>query len=443
MKPKAILVPFGYPDYPKEVMKKFIVESKTMLSNLNIELSSTSQVTQQKEVEKVIRQICQTPHDFIIALLVSWVEAPNLVATLREFFSKPILLWSHTTYEENGTRITLGALPAAGVVKETLEQMGANFKFIYGMPDSPRIGEEIELFAHGAKTISSLSKSRVGLFGYFSMGMYTGGFDHLKLRSEIGPEMVHLDQYLIVKEAEKVDQSELRELIKKARSNWDMGEEVKESTLQAIMEEYLALKKLVTENNLDALTVKCQYELSREYGVAPCIPLSLIAEDIPTSCEGDVPLIISQLILYYLTGKVTTYGDVHDVLSDNSIIIAACGFAPFSLARPTRPIVKEHTALYKGLLNCSPYEEGKVTLCRLANSDQGYKMHIATGRAMDPPPFHEIGCPTYAGMKVVLDGSVENFMLNLMSQHYAIVYGDVKNELLVLTQLLRIKSVVS
>ncbi len=94
-----------------------------------------------------------------------------------------------------------------------------------------------------------------------------------------------------------------------------MGEEVKENTLQTIMEEYLALKKLVIENNLDALTVKCQYELSREYGVAPCIPLSLIAEDIPTSCEGDVPLIISQLILYYLTGKVTTYGDVHDVLS--------------------------------------------------------------------------------------------------------------------------------
>lgn len=45
MKSRAMLVPFGYPDYPKEVMEKSIVKSEVMLSNLNIELSATPQVT--------------------------------------------------------------------------------------------------------------------------------------------------------------------------------------------------------------------------------------------------------------------------------------------------------------------------------------------------------------------------------------------------------------
>ncbi|MCD6318358.1 hypothetical protein J7M02_04765 [Candidatus Aerophobetes bacterium] len=114
MKPQAILVPFGYPDYPREVVEKFVAESKTMLSNLNIEFTTTSIVKQEKDAEKVVKEIHQSSPDFIIALLVSWVGAPNLVATLREFFSEPILLWSHITYKQDDTRITLGGLPAVG-----------------------------------------------------------------------------------------------------------------------------------------------------------------------------------------------------------------------------------------------------------------------------------------------------------------------------------------
>ncbi len=215
--------------------------------------------------------------------------------------------------------------------------------------------------------------------------------------------------------------------MRKARAEWDIGEEVKDSDIATVMKIYLALKRLVAENKLDALTVKCQYELSREYGVDPCISLSMLSDEMPCSCEGDIPLILSQLILHYLSdGRVTSYGDVHDVL-DNGIILAACGFAPLSLA-DGKPKVSRHTALYEGLLNMSPYKEGKVTLVRIASDKDGYKMHIATGKASAPPPFHEKGCPSYAGMKIALDGDVDAFIQNLFSQHYAIVYGDVKKE---------------
>jgi L-fucose isomerase-like protein len=151
-----------------------------------------------------------------------------------------------------------------------------------------------------------------------------------------------------------------------------------------------------------------------------------------------MPLILSQMILHYLTdSNVTSYGDVHDVL-DNEIIIAACGFAPLSMAQK-KPKVSRHTALYKGLLNMSPYKEGEVTLARLASDKEGYKMHIATGLASVMPPFHEIDCPTYAGMKIALDGDVDAFIQSLFSQHYAIVYGNMKKELEEVCDLLSIR----
>jgi L-fucose isomerase-like protein len=442
-KAKAILVPFGYPDYPQDLVSKFISESEEMLKGLNIELKTTRPVICLDDVPSAVKDIRESEFDFIVALVVSWVEAPNLVATLRDWFHRPILLWSHTTYMEDGVRITLGPMPAAGVLRETLDEMGAKFKFVYGRTDSGKVKDGIRSYAKVARAVRSLEKSRVGLFGYYSMGMYTGAFDHTKVRKILGPEIVHLGQYLIVKKAESVEDEQIKDIAEKAKAEWELSKQVNDASIRAVMKLYVALKKLSVEHRLDALTVKCQYELSREYGVAPCIPLSMLGDELPCSCEGDMPLILSQLILYYLTGgAVTSYGDVHDVLDNNEMIIAACGFAPLSMALE-KPMVSRHTALYEGLLNMSPYKEGDVTLARLASDKEGYKMHISTGFASVMPPYHEINCPSYAGMKIALDGDIDDFIQSLCSQHYAIVYGNMRKELEELCDLLNIRKVLS
>ena len=110
-KVKSILVPFGYPDYPQDVVERFISESEEMLKGLDIDLKTTRAVIRLEDVPSVVKEIRESEFDLIIALLVSWVEAPNVVATLRDFFTRPILLWSHTTYMEDGVRITLGPMP--------------------------------------------------------------------------------------------------------------------------------------------------------------------------------------------------------------------------------------------------------------------------------------------------------------------------------------------
>jgi L-fucose isomerase-like protein len=108
-----------------------------------------------------------------------------------------------------------------------------------------------------------------------------------------------------------------------------------------------------------------------------------------------------------------------------------------------KPKVDKHTAIYMGLLNSTIYNTGKVTLARLASDKNGYKMHIAVGEAMVPEPFHEIGCSPYPSMTVKLDGDPYHFGQHLMSQHYAIVYGDIKKDLLELCNLLDIRPVLS
>ena len=442
-KTRVAMVPFTYPDYPPDVVSRFIEASKQTVAGIEPEVLVTNRVASLEEATTARRQVLESDPDLIIALLVSWVEAPNLVACLRDFFHKPILLWSHTTYKEDNVGLTLGAIPAAGVIRETLDEMGASFRFIYGMPDDPKIAEQIASAVRVAGAAGNMAGLRIGLFGYIAMGMYTGGFDHASVRSRLGPEIVHMDQYMIVKRADAVTDGEVADTARAARENWDIASDVTDSNLLRTMRVYKALRDLVRENALDALTVKCQYEMSREYGLAPCIPLSMLGDELPTSCEGDVPLIISQALLGCISGgKTTSYGDVHDALADG-ILLAACGFAPISLAAGGRPTVKAHTALYEGLMNSSPYVDGTVTVMRVAPDGVGYKMHMCRGRAVEMPPFHEIECPSYAGLKLVMQGNVDHFMQNMASQHYAIVYGDYLDDLVEFCKLKGIRPIVS
>ncbi len=363
-----------------------------------------------------------------------------MVATSKTFFSLPILLWSHTIYSINGVGLTLGALPAAGVIRETLEEMEAHFWFMYGMPGDPGLERTVQTLARSAAAVRALSTSRVGLLGYASMGMYTGTIDHTQLRYQLGPEIDQMDQYEIVARFNALGDDPSPVLFQQT-SDWQLGEKVTKKDLSKSFSMLEVIRGLAQERGWDALTVKCQYELSRTFGMAPCLALSILGDEIVTSCEGDIPLVVSQLMLHYLTGDPTSYGDLHNSTATHTLW-GACGFAPLSYAHG-KPVINKHTALYEGLLNSSPYKTGPVTLARLGARKGHFKLHIASGTAELPPAFHEVGCPTYPFVNVAMDGDIPAFMQNISSQHYAIVYGNLLTELQQVGRMLDIEVIVT
>ena len=210
-KPLAGFIPFSYPDYPRKYIDKFTQDSIKTLRSLGLELVTTEPVIVYKDAARALDDIRGKDVDFVVALVLSWLEAPNVIAVLKEFSNKPILLWSHTMFKEKGEWLTLGPMPGAGVLRETLEQMGFKFKFVWGMPDEERVKREIESFSRAAYAASRLAKSKIGLLGYASMGMYTATFDHVSIRNKIGPEIDQLDQYVLIQKISEVKEDEVEE----------------------------------------------------------------------------------------------------------------------------------------------------------------------------------------------------------------------------------------
>ncbi|MDP7162223.1 MAG: hypothetical protein QF792_01855 [Phycisphaerae bacterium] len=444
-KPRAVIVPFGYWGYPDEVIDRLQKDSQDMVRSLDIDVTTVSRVSDWDGAKRTAAEIGRHECDFIIVLIISWLDIENMAETLQEHFHKPILLWTHTMFRENNEKLTVGPMAAAGVLRETFEELGLKFKFVWGMPQEKRVQEAINCHASVLATATRLKHSKIGLLGYGSMGMYTAFFDHLSLKRDIGPEIEQLDQYVMIKRIEEMQDQRVKDSLDKVRSEWEIADDVKEADLQASLKMYQSLKDLVREFGWSALTIKCQYELSKIYKHTPCVPLSLLGGEIPCSCEGDIPLITTQLIMHYLSaGRPSTYCDLTD-LTEKYIVCAACGFAPFTMGEGKPKVGKKTEAIYEGIANCNTsYQEGQVTVARLAYTrGRTYKMHIAGGMARHAEPFREYGCLPYPSMEIVLDGSMEHFGQHMMSQHYAIMFGDYRKELSEFCRLMGIQEVCS
>jgi len=426
---KTLVLPFGYPGYPQKELAEKIENSVAYLKSLGINTVVAPNIITLGDCQAAIDVANADDYDYCICLIASWIESPNVlnIISAAQLDRMPLLLWSHdNVYDEKiDEYISFGSVAVAAVLRETFEEFDYCFKFVVGNDYDDALTKSILDFDRAAKCIKKLQSTRIGMIGYASMGMYTGLGDHIKVKKLLGTEVVHLDQYTLVCKAEAMDKARIGAYKPIMMEEWNIAPDVTEADIEKTIAFYLALKDLVEEHKLDGVTVKCQYELSIEYGFTPCVALSILGAEMPVSCEGDVYMLLTQMVLNYISRDTTTYGDILAFQGD-SIISAACGFAPRCFLNAARPCIKRHTALYSGLLVTTGIRgDMPATVSRIANYKDGLKMHVLRGRTEELNNFHEIDCPPYPGARIhLLNKNGKDFANEIMSQHYVMVFED-------------------
>ncbi|MBQ8427491.1 MAG: hypothetical protein IJX16_07030 [Clostridia bacterium] len=426
---KTLVLPFGYPGYPQKELAEKIEKSINYLKDIGVDVERAPNVITLNDCESAIEVARDGDYDYCIVLIASWIECPNVLRIISAagLERMPILLWSHdNVYDEKIKEyISFGSVAVAAVLRESFEEFGYSFKFVVGNDYDAELTKEIKDFNRAAKCIKRLANTRIGMIGYASMGMYTGLGDHVKIKKLLGTEVVHLDQYTLVCKAEAMDRNRIEAYKPTMKAEWNISDDVTEADIEKTIAFYLALRDMVEEHKLDGVTVKCQYELSIEYGFTPCVALSILGAEMPVSCEGDVYMLLTQMVMNYISEDTTTYGDILAFQGD-SIISAACGFAPKCFLNAARPCIKRHTALYSGLLVTSGIKGDKIaTVGRIANCGDGFKMHVIKGKTEEINNFHEIDCPPYPGARIhLLNKTGKAFANEIMSQHYVMVFED-------------------
>ena len=429
--------------YPYDVAERFVAKAVEKMREKGVEVEYSGQATLDfHDAIRIARDFWCKDVDLLVLMVGTWIEAPLAIAAIEEVKDLPLLVWSLVMYEKNGERESTGSLPGAGVLCGTLDEIGKPFKFVVGLPEDKTVIEKIYRYARVSATVRRLRRVRIGLVGYASMGMYTATFDHITFRDHIGPEVVHIDNYQLMKGMKQISDAEISEKSNEIRGRFYVEEDVTDKDLSDAVRMYLAFKRIIEDYDLNAISPQCWYVLQKDFHCAACVPLALLAEDgIVASCEADIHLTATMTILNFLTGHPIFYGDVIDVRG-NQIYFSSCGFAPLSLAAdPASMGIAKHKFgdMLPGLRCAVVLPPGKVTVARLEGRKGTYRMHIATGEAIKTTLRQKF----FPATEVKLDGDAEDFLRNLLSQHYALAQADIKDDLLDVCKISKIKPVVT
>jgi len=434
---KIAFIRIAHKDYQTDMSRGKGKEALNNIKEDGIEyFSNTEPLVEPAEARKFAYKVLAENVDGALLYFDTWAEPSVAMSIVLELKHLPLAIWGSPMFKYQGKLESTGSFVAISVFSGALKRLGISHKYIHGATDDRSAIESAKRFTVVAKTIKALRATKIGLVGYAAMSMYSCTFDHLMLRGIIGPEVLQIDSYSLIKLAESASREQYGQFEANVKKCSRIGEDVKSEHLEKEGRLYYGIKELVRKYDLDAINVKCQYELSQEWGCIPCPALSLTADEgLVSGCEGDVLTTASQAVLSYLSGQSIAYGDILNV-QNGEALLSACGFAPYSTAHdPSKVVLRDigHPG-FNGPVVSLVMKKGKVTYMRINEKDCGYIMGMGTGEGLDT----ELRQGKFPALKFKINGSQENFLKSLHSQHYALCYGDYTEHLKELCEFLKI-----
>ncbi|HCG01097.1 MAG TPA: fucose isomerase [Chloroflexi bacterium] len=360
----------------------------------------------------------------------------------------PVLSLSNNNGEYPGN---VGLLATDGA----LRQAGFRTHRIVGEMGDARVRRRLASWIRASQAITTMKNEVYGLYGGHSMGMETGWFHLVPTIRTLGTTTYHVDQFLLVKTMETVDEAEVergfgwfQDLIGD-RILFD-GDMLTPDTLKTQIRLYLAMRELNEENGFDFCGLKGQRELT-EHVTLGDIPEMLMNDPydwngpkLPVVCatEADAYAGVSMQILKYISGGLPVlFMDVrlyHPEL-DLWDFVNSGNHASWYAALSDRPEdnlarIRLHPALkfyFKAGGASVEFDAAPtaLTFCRLGLWNDRLYMVICQGESVELPPedrkrLNAMTNPTWPHVHARLACSYDEFLSVFPCNHILAVQGD-------------------
>ena len=191
---------------------------------------------------------------------------------------------------------------------------------------------------------------------------------------------------------------------------------------------YSGLKRLIERYKLKGFTLRC-FDLIEEYKNTACLALAMLNDEgYIATCEGDVPSMLSMLIIKACTDKVSfqanpsriTFGDEKN--PDNEVLFAHCTL-PLSMANKIEFMTHFESGLGIGIRG--ELSKGEVTLFKLSRDLKNYL--LINGEIKE-----NLTLPNYCRTQIVVklqDEDLYPLINKSFGNHVIISYGDKSAEI--------------
>ncbi len=431
-RPRLALAAFGRATFDLELAREVLARSRAALEALPCELVATSELLTDPEAAAAFgAEAVARGADAVVCQFTTFVDA-RFIAALAEACPAPLLLWSLREPGRVGERLSLNSLTGANLAGRELGQRGRYFRFVLADPGEPAVGRRAVGLARAAAAWRWMQG-----FGVLVVGDAPGGFHFCDPSPEAvtaaGLRVEKLPLEELFARARAVPASESQAAVDAVRGQVAGLERLAPEQVEGFGRLQVAIEAAVAQHGVQAVAVRCWPEFFTDFGAAACSFVSALNErGVAAACEADVLGALTMGLLGRLAASPPYLGDLAAVDQEHdAAVFWHCGAGAFSLAHPAtgaRAGVQPNRRV--GFTLEFALRPGRVTIARLGERAGALRLLVGGGEALDLPQRF-LG--TAGVVRLDGEGSVEGRVTRLIEAgwepHFAMVYGDVREEL--------------
>lgn len=201
-------------------------------------------------------------------------------------------------------------------------------------PSSEEFIRQIQEFAAVCRIVNGMKRCRIGAIGARPTAFKTIRFDETTLQ-KYGITIEAFDNSDLLLEMKKIASGDphLKAKISTFKNYTDCSE-VPDDKLETLAKLSLALDNIIEEYQLDALGLRCWFDLEQTLNISPCVVLSELNDrGFPAACELDIGNAIAMLALNLASQEPATCLDWNNNYGEDpdKCILFHCGPVPQSL----------------------------------------------------------------------------------------------------------------
>jgi L-fucose isomerase-like protein len=312
------------------------------------------------------------------------------------------------------------SLPVALEMLARLQQDHAQGRIFYldGSGDETGLVEITDAL-HDLEVRRELQQARIGLVGDPSDWLVASSPDPAVVQKAWGPTVVPIEMDAVVKTYESVDDADVAPHIKGFVAGATEVHEPSTADLREVARLYLALRQIVTDRELHALTVRC-FDFVLHQKITGCFVLAqLTDEGIIAGCEGDLVSTVGLLWAQKLLGVTPWMANPAQLdPARNRLTLAHCT-VPLSLV--SSYCLRSHFESGLGVGIQGDLPTGPITLLRIGGKDMD-RLWIAEGEILRSGTAQNL-CRTQVEIKLTRGGLVDDLLRTPLGNHVVLAYG--------------------
>lgn len=429
---KTAFLGFGEVNTPAQLIIDKCAKAAADLEQAGMELIKVFPITDdpaEKDIKKALDALRGQEFDSLVVCIAGWIPSHAVVKICEQYRHKSMVLWGLCGWMEEGRLVTTADQAGTSALRKTFRDLGYTFTYVYDIIGLPSRATKVADYCTAAAAAQKLRSAKVGMAGYRDMQLYGTQADGPSLKRVTGVEIETFEMLELQQRYEAVTQEEKQAVIQSEMGKWVFLKEASQTSKEMAAGYYLAAKQIIDERGYEAISLKDVDGMKKLCGFPPA-PIFMLLSDVQkvsTIPENDCLGNVTQLMVKYLTGQCGAYLEFYEFFTDR-VLAGVPDYVPAEIVDGDVTVMPAAFGeLSEGILNVSKVKTGALTLCRLFMESGKYYMHMVTGTGITPRKWEEAGwtqpAPQLPGLEILLS-DVEAFTQNVMCQHYIISYGD-------------------